>query len=150
MEFVFYLPSFLGMTTKLQKFRSLNSVFYLFFFRFTDLLLVCNSQNIRLVWAEHCDWPFQMHFLLCNLTGPGLFWAVKDLPRCLAGVCRSSGPEDIQVIKTKCAWLLEEFKFLWTSQDCYIYLYLENIFIKTFYNLCFVKLPSVEMRKIVS
>lgn len=40
-------------------------------------------------------------FLLFYLTGPGLFWAVKDLPRCLAGVCRSSSPEDIQVIKTK-------------------------------------------------
>lgn len=64
-----------------------------------------------------------MHFLLCNLTGPGLFWAVKDFPRCLASVCRSSGPEDVQVTKTKFAWFVGEFKFLWTWQDCYIYLF---------------------------
>lgn len=74
-------------------------------------------------------------FLLFYHTGPGLFWAVKDLPRCLAGVCRSSSPEDLQVIKTKFAWL-SEFKFLWTWQDLNLPVFGE-CFIKTFYDLCF-------------
>lgn len=110
-----FLFNLFSKVIKWHKFRSPNAKFQLLFFRFTDLLPVCDSQNICLVLTGHWDWHYKS-ISAFPLTGPGLFWAIKDLPRCLAGVCRGSGPEDIQVTKTKFAWFLQ-FKFLWTWQD---------------------------------